>query len=251
MRVAVTIIYNGLHHLQHNGFTDFMVQNFDYWAVVDGLSQAGGSTRWCNTLKLSPSSTDGTTEFMRDVASKHNHVMFFSSKVPFKSKDEQVNKAVDMIRTKVKRGWLWQVDADEQWEIETIEEAEQKLFWSPCLQMAFKFRHFVGDGLIADGRWGSGKVCRLFRWRGQKFISHEPPLMFKRDKTFESELSFDHYSYYFENDVAFKEKYYKGYQGLLQNWYKLQTLKEFPQPVSVLLPPTAAGYGDDTKIIKI
>lgn len=117
--------------------------------------------------------------------------------------------------------------------------------------MAFRFRHFVGDGLIAEGSWGSGKVCRLFRWRGQKFISHEPPLMFRKDKTLESELSFDHYSYYFENDVAFKEKYYKGYQGLLQNWYKLQMIKDFPQPISSLLPPTAYGYGDDTKIIKI
>jgi hypothetical protein len=67
----------------------------------------------------------------------------------------------------------------------------------------------------------------------------------------ESQLSFDHYSYYFENDVAFKEKYYKGYQGVLQNWYKLQTMKDFPQPISVLLPPTATGYGDHTKIVKI
>ena len=251
MRVAITIVYNGLHHLQHKGFTEFMVQNFDYWAVVDGLSNAGGSTGWCNTLKLSPSSTDGTTEFMQDVAKKHPHVLFYSAKVPFKSKDEQVNKAVDMLRTRAKRGWLWQVDVDEHWTVETIEQAEQKLFWSSALQMAFRPRHYVGHNLLAVGRWGSSHFTRLFRWRGQKFISHEPPLMFRKDKTLESELSFDHYSYYFENDVAFKEKYYKGYQGLLQNWYKLQTLKEFPQPISVLLPPTAAGYGDDTKIIKI
>jgi hypothetical protein len=228
-----------------------MVNNFDYWAVVDGLSQAGGSTRWCNTLKLPASSTDGTTEFMTELASKHKNVLFYSASVPFKSKDEQVNRAIDMIRTKVRRGWLWQVDADEHWDIETIETAEQKLLFSSSLQMSFKFRHFVGDGLVAEGDWGSGSMCRLFRWRGQKFITHEPPMMFRREKTLESQLSFDHYSYYFENDVAFKEKYYKGYQGILHNWYKLQTMKDFPQPISVLLPPTATGYGDHTKIVKI
>lgn len=251
MRSAVTILYNGLHHLQHNGFAQFMVDNFDYWAVVDGLSHNGGSTAWCNRLDMPPCSTDGSVEFMRDLAMTHSNVLHYVAKKPFRSKDEQVNMCIDLLRKQIKRGWLWQVDVDEQWTAEQLDDAEQRLFFSPMREAAFRFYHFVGKGIYADGKWGNDHVSRLFKWRGQKFISHEPSRMDSAGRVLLiDDIRFNHYSYYFETDVIHKDKYYKGYEGIHPNWLKLQTMTEFPQPLSVLMPVTSKQYNDNTKIVK-
>jgi len=206
MRVAVTIIYNGLHHLLHRDFAQFMAENFDYWAVVDGLSQNGGSTKWCNKVEGKPHSTDGSVEFMREFAATHPNVMYKVATMPFKSKDHQVNEAVEMIRRKVKHGYLWQVDVDEKWTAEDLDKAERLLADSPMRQASFGFNHYVGQNLVAVGTWGSGYVNRLFMWRGQRFASHEPPRMDTRGRTLKiDEVRFDHYSYAFEQDVLFKD----------------------------------------------
>ena len=253
MRVAVTILYNGLHHLKHNDFAEFMANNFDYWAVVDGLSMNSGSTAWCNKLDLPANSTDGSIEFMQDITKRYNTILFSHKLAPYKSKDHQVNAAVDLLRTKTKHGWLWQVDVDEQWTAEKLADAEQRLFFDNAREGAFQFNHFVGKDIIAEGGWGSGFLPRLFKWRGQRFISHEPPRMDvnRRIKNIEG-IKFNHYSYCFEQDVLFKEKYYGGYKGIHANWLKLQQANEFPQPLSALLPPTTWHYqfNENTKIVK-
>lgn len=253
MRVAFTIVYNGLHHLKHMDFYKFMTKHFDYWAVVDGLSGNSGSTSWCNKMdSLPPSSTDGTNEFMTEWAKDHPNVLYYRADSPFISKDGQVNKAVQMLRNKVKQGWLWQVDADEKWTIEAIEEAEKQLFWSPMKEASFQFNHYVGKDLIAVGDWGSGWVTRLFKWRGQRFISHEPARIDPHRRILKiKDVKFDHYSYLFEEDVLFKEKYYRGYNGMYDKWLTLQSCDTFPQPLSSLMPVTAQAYNDNTQIIRI
>lgn len=251
MRVAVTILYNGHHHLKHNDFAQFMVENFDFWAVVDGLSGNGGSTKWCNSVQCGNNSTDGSVEFMQELSAKHKHVLFSHKSAPYKSKDHQVNTAIDLLRTKVKRGWLWQVDVDEQWTVEKLNHAEQRLFFDNAREGAFQFNHYVGKDMIAVGDWGSGYVTRLFKWRGQRFISHEPARMdvSRRIKNIEG-IKFDHYSYYFDQDVKFKDQYYGGYKGIYDNWLKLQSCTEFPQPISALIPSTAKFVDFNSKIIK-
>lgn len=253
-RIAFTITYNALHHLQHRGFVPFMVQNFDLWVVVDGLSLNGGSTRWCNALNELPChSTDGTVEMMRQVADSNSHVHFSECKQKYRSKDVQVNTAIEIIRKHYKSGWLWEVDADEHWTAEKLSQAEELLGKSPMREAEFRFNHYVGDNLIAAGGWGSGYLSRLFKWSGGRFISHEPARIdpHKRVMKMPDTIKFDHYSYYFEKDVAFKERYYGGYKGLLQKWYTLQTLKDFPQPLSALLPDTTSIDLSKSQIIKI
>lgn len=252
MRVAVTILYNGLHHLKHNDFAEFMVKNFDYWAVVDGLSGNGGSTSWCNGLNLPANSTDGSVEFMTELASNHNNVLFSYRTAPYKSKDHQVNEAVELLRRKVKRGWLWQVDVDEQWTEEKLYNAEQRLFFSPMREASFQFNHYVGKNLIAKGDWGNGYVARLFKWRGQRFRSHEPASIDPHGRVMKMDgIKFDHYSYYFDQDVKFKDQYYGGYKGIYDKWVALQQMTNFPQPLSVLMPSTARDCNSNTQIIKI
>ena len=53
MRVAFTIILNGLRHLTHNHYYKTIIENFDYWVIVEGVSQPNDSTSWCKNLDLS------------------------------------------------------------------------------------------------------------------------------------------------------------------------------------------------------
>ena len=69
-RIAFTIILNGLHHLKHNDYYLFLINNFDYWIIVDGASNNNGSTTWCNNMldkyHNNGASNDGTIEFIKD-----------------------------------------------------------------------------------------------------------------------------------------------------------------------------------------
>ena len=67
-RVAFTIILNGINHLKHKDYYKTMSTNFDYWFIVEGVSNPGGSTAWCNALDNSFHnnfiSNDGTSQFL-------------------------------------------------------------------------------------------------------------------------------------------------------------------------------------------
>lgn len=221
-----------------------MIKNFDHWVIVEGHAKPGRSTSWCNNIVVSPMSEDGTIKYCEQLALDHKNVTFYSNKVYFKSKDEQANLAVALMKKHYGSGFLWQVDVDEHWNIDHMKKAESMLENSRFKQGAFQFNHYVGKDLIAEGEWGSGWVNRLFAWHGQRFISHEPAMMERPYRTINIEnIKFDHYSYVFRQDVEFKEKYYPGYTGITKRWDSLQLCKEFPQPITTL-------FGLDSKIGK-
>jgi hypothetical protein len=45
---------------------------------------------------------------------------------PWKSKDEQVNAAIEEIKKTVKECFLWQVDIDEQWTLDQLQDSRVK-----------------------------------------------------------------------------------------------------------------------------
>lgn len=232
MRAAITIVYNGLHHLQHGGFKDRMLDLFDEWIVVDGRAGNTGSTYWCNALdKLPNESDDGTIEFLKD----HNITVVQNDGKCWQNKDHQFNAGVDRLREISQSGYLWQVDVDEWWERSQIEQNEKAIRHNVG---ACCFRHIVGrnnDGvLIAKGQWGSAAVNRVWKWKGEHFRSHEPAIMHNQKKANVLPHKFDHYSYYFDKDVIFKQQYYNGYEGIYDNWKAMQTYPEkaFPVPIS-------------------
>lgn len=242
MRVAFTIIYNGLHHLQHKGFADFMISNFDHWVVVEGHARPNGSTRWCRKLNISPRSTDGTHEYMIELESNHSNVHYVSPGRYWMSKDHQVNKALEVIRQYTQDCYLWEVDCDEHWTKEKLIAAEAIAENSSHICFAFQFNHFVGPRLIAHGEWGDGCLNRLWKWTGQPFRSHEPAvIMGQRSAYLIPDIKFDHYSYYFEKDVAFKASYYKDHEQVLDKWHLLQSMQQFPVHISSL-------FGSSSKI---
>lgn len=236
MRYALTIVYNAKHHLLHNDFSDKMLQMFDKWVIVEGFSRNGGSTSWCTSIRPPHQSTDGTIETCQDLASQNpTKVLFYSSGVGYASKDVQVNKGIEMLQG-CEPAWLWQVDADEQWTLEDLEGAEEMLEKDLTIAGAFQFYHYLckdvnGKQLIGKGAWGDGLSTRLWWWEGQKFKTHEPPIMEGQKEIKELPQKYIHYSYCFEKDVEFKSKYYKGYRPVIHNWRALQK-KRFSYPIS-------------------
>lgn len=260
IRCAITIVYNGLHHLRHKQFTEFMVGTFDYWIIVEGHSRPGGSTNWCKTIKVPANSTDGTCEYIKQLAADHGNVISYSHHKYYQSKDEQFNKALVLLSTKTKSCYLWQVDVDEHWKYEDIKQAERTL-WRSYLNVAnFQFNHYVkkiinSEGeteyIMAVGDWGGGRVNRLWKWKGQRFESHEPAVMLGQTRdVLELPQKFDHYSLTDEKDVRLKSKYYKGHEMLYPNWRKLDTLT-YPVHISALFGHNNNIGRSNSQLIKI
>jgi len=237
LRVAFTIIYNGLNHLKNANFAEFMAKEFDYWVIVEGHAKPGGSTNWCYDLKIPVRSTDGCHEYLLDFSKAHDNVIYYSKGGYWESKDEQVNKAIQLIRKKITSCILWQVDIDEVWTSENLEVNEMHLKRSRKSCGKVQFNHIVGemDGsyLVARGRWGSSFVNRVWNWNGEDFLTHEPAEI-KGQRTVNLPRKFDHFSMYFKEDIIFKEKYY-GYENLYENWQDMHQRGRFPMLVSRLL----------------
>lgn len=217
-----------------------MLNNFDYWVVVEGHSRAGGSTNWCRNLGMPQRSTDGTHEYLLALSAIHPKLKYFSKGSYWNSKDQQVNKAVEIVKMITDKCYLWQVDVDEQYNAPDLKIAESYLDNSDLKAGAVKFNHFLcktdsGQQLIAKGAWGDGSHIRVWKWSGEWFKSHEPPVIEGQTGVVEIPIRYNHYSYTFEQDIIFKGKYYKGYDNLHLYWRKLKSYKgEFPRPITDL-----------------
>ncbi len=244
MRIALTIVYEGLHHLNHRDFALKMASMFDKWIVIEGYSLPYGSTSWCKRLDLPATSQDGTVEFMNQFCKDHPNVYFYSSGKHYNGKDDQVNLGIDIIRKLTKSCYLWEVDVDEHWKIEDIELAESIADKSKAIGFSFPFNHYIGKDMIAKGDWGSGYLNRLWKWSGQYFKSHEPAMLIGQRYTEAiKEVRFEHFSYVFEKDVKFKSQSYSGHENVYKNFHLLESDIEFPAHISTL-------FGKDTKIGK-
>jgi hypothetical protein len=229
MRAAFTIVLNGLRHFLHKDYWKEMQNNFDYWIIVEGVAKPTGSTSWCKELPSGVHknylSNDGTTEFLDKIANDKTIVIRPDNR-PWQNKDEQVNAAIDRIKQITNSCFLWQVDVDEQWTKVQLEQAENTLKENGGKTGCFYCNYFVGKYQQVFGDWGEGKIepyRRLWDWKGEKFISHEPPkLEGNNGPGFLINIRFNHYAYYFFEDVKFKELYYSGYENLYERWLKVQ-----------------------------
>lgn len=239
-RIAFTIIFNGKHHLEHNDYYKTMLDNFDHWVVVEGASKSIGSTSWCKTIgekyHKNGSSNDGTIELLEKIAEENPKLTFVKSNGFWNGKDEQVNVAMQEVKKITNSCFLWEVDIDEQWSLPEIEKAEKELVEKGGKTGLFKCEYYVGDDLIVRGEWGEGPYNRLWRWSGENFSTHEPPVLEGGNgKEVLLESRFNHYSYYFQKDVEFKNDWYSGHEDILPNWLNLKNETEFPIHVSKLV----------------
>lgn len=252
MRIAFTIIYNGKQHLLHNDFAINMAKNFDYWILVEGAANNGGSTAWCNRHKGNIHSDDGTVDMIEKLKEINKNIVHVSNSRKWNSKDEQVNAAITEIKKLTDKCFLWQVDADEYWTINDIITNEEYLNYFDADAGLVEFDHYVGDGLLAVGDWGSGVHKRIWKWSGQRFLSHEPPLLENEKRSIVCPEKYKHYAYYFEEDVRFKAEYYKGHESVYSGWKYLRDnidVISFPVHISVLFGKKGIGLSK-TKIIR-
>lgn len=229
MRVAFTIVLNGEHHLRNNFKNNLDI--FDKWIIVEGVAAPGGSTNWCKSLP-GTESDDNTMEFCKALQLSHpDKVVYLPPPYDYQysSKDEQVNEAIKRVKRLTGECFLWQVDVDEVWKKEDVENAERVLRENGAKTMGFYCNYYVGKNQIVKGEWGEGKhtpYIRLWDWKGEMFKTHEPPRLDPNNgKTIISSIRFDHFAYVYEQDVKFKEIYYQGYEGLFDRWTKVQLNK--------------------------
>jgi len=231
-----------MHHLRHNDYSQFILKHFDHWVVVEGAACSTGSTAWCGTMSSKfhkdGRSIDGTCEYFKKMSRRHKKITYVSNRGFWKNKDYQVNQAIRVVRTLTKQCYLWEIDVDEQWTIEDIKQAETDLDARDGKTGRFLCNFYVGKNLLAKGEWGEGRFLpynRLWKWNGECFICHEPPRLFGGNgRTILLPQRFNHFSYYFEPDIIFKEQWYQM-KGLYSRWNKLQTETHFPQPITRLL----------------
>lgn len=266
MRVAFTIALNALHHFEHNDFAGKMADMFDYWVIVEGAAQSHGSTSWCNEMPdkyhNNGMSIDGTAGYLDRLGHAYPNVYPILFQGPWDSKDVMVNAAVDALKILVEKEnpdfeniFLWEVDADEQWEEIDILHSEHFIESVGCKTGEFHCDYFVGPALQTKGEWGEGKKLpyrRLWQWKGESFKTHEPPeLEGGNGETILIPHRFKHYAYYFKQDVEFKNDWYTGHEGILDRWYAIQLKphNEFPLPISELI--TGSWGQTDTQIVVV
>jgi hypothetical protein len=260
MRLGFTIVFNGEKHLTHNNFIGKMADALDLWVIVEGIALPGGSTNWCGNIDKIPKnektwlSADKTTKLLdKALATYDNIEVIRPEKQCWDSKDDMVNAACGILRAYYcgRQTFLWEVDVDEQWNKPDMAAAEAELIKNKAKTGCFYSNYFVGKNIVSDGLWGEGRsdrqpllnaYRRLWLWKGERFSAHEPPTLCTGNAP-EVLLSqrFNHYAYYFDADVKFKELYYK-YDGLYDKWLALQSAQTFPQPLTALL---ARGWGSD------
>jgi hypothetical protein len=216
------------------------------WHISEGPAANVKDTAWC---KQQPArySEDGTHEFLQMIWN-HPRVRIAGRQMWTGGKVEMVNHSLPNIR---EESVLLQCDADELWEAWQIEQLVRTFEQLDDVDAAsFYCRYFVGVNILSTktNTYGNnpGEWRRAWRFRpGDKFISHEPPVMSRtprrtldREETRDLGLVFDHYSWAFANQVAYKEQFY-GYPNALDRWQSLQAQalrNSFPVRLKDYLP---------------
>ena len=223
-RVAISIVLNAKHHLIDQARV--IPQIVDKWIIVEGASQSTFCTSWCGSM---PSefhnngySVDGTTEFLTKLASNDKRVTY----IPpvnglWNAKVSMFNEALKHVTEKC---YLWEIDIDEYWN-------EEKLFYSELILEnlgadigAFCCDYLLSDNVIVRGAWGEATTHGYHRlWKytpGSLFTSHEPPRLQNTSKVVPQQLMprFKHLSYYYNQDVLFKSKWYGNHQNIYDGW---------------------------------
>ena len=131
LRIGYTIILNGLHHLVHKDYAEYLASHLDYWIIIEGANHNHGSTSWCKPIHAdyhkNGSSIDGTVAFLKDLAKKYPTVLCQFADGLWESKDSKINAAIDAVKTVTDACFLWEIDCDEQWTMKQMECAEKEL----------------------------------------------------------------------------------------------------------------------------
>ncbi len=233
-RIAISIVLNGLHHLKEQlRFNPFKknfdgISNFDQWIFVEGASKNTHCTSWCNqitdTYHKDGHSVDGTLEYLKELEAEPS----LKGKIKVVTTDGLWDGKVSMFNAGIAHltqpCWLWQIDIDEYWTPTQLTNSETILLNTDCDGAAFACDYLLTDDIIVRGDWGESiqhGYRRLFKYTpGSKFIAHEPPILQNVNKIAPPYIMprFKHLSYYYEQDVLFKSKWYGDHENIYKGW---------------------------------
>lgn len=240
-----TIVLNGMPFLE-NQFKRLSGLPLNWhWHIVEGVASHVRDTAWGlkNGARLPEGfhrnglSVDGTTDFVNSIKEKYpDHISVYRREGFWDGKTAMCQAPLGAIKTE---SILWQLDADEIWSSETIEQVHAAFQDNRTIQAAqFACRFFVTPNQVLDniGFYGNNPACEWRRvWQfkpDDSWQTHEPPVLVRNNTdlfdikslsmqdTLANGWTFDHLAYVIEQQVAFKEDYY-GYAGALEGWQKL------------------------------
>jgi hypothetical protein len=246
-RIGITIILNGLHHLHRQ---DLDAYPFDEWYFVEGASASNFCTSWCKDMPqeyhVDGHSIDGTLEYLQSLSRANSKYKLITIDGLWDGKKTMFNAALEKITDPC---WLWEVDIDEYWKPSQMINAEKVVTHLNADSAAFSCFYHLTDDIIVRGEWGESPghgYRRLWRYKpGSRFVAHEPPILENCNNIVPPALlpKFTHLSYYFEQDIIFKSKWYTKHQNVYDGWKKIKDGDiKLPTKVSALfgnvtLPP--------------
>ena len=211
MRTAISIVLNGMHHLREQA--KIIPKIFDKWIIVEGATKNVKCSNWCQDMPEdfhdeNGNSIDGTKEYLQELADKFENVDVYLASGLWEGKVSMFNHA-------------------------------------DCA--SFVCDYLLSEDIIVRGMWGEGQAEGYKRcWKydsGRKFKTHIPPHLEGESKCLHWGVTprFTHLSYYFEDQVKFKSKFYTNHENIYSGWKKIvdgSTLlpcgvdKLFEKPVS-------------------
>lgn len=255
----VTIVYNGMPFITWHYKEFCQLKRPWIWSVVEGVAAPEHCTSWCAPI-VPGVSDDGTHNYLKTLSAfdprvRHHPRVWWHGKV------SMFNEALNWYHSP---GHLLQVDADEIWTAENIEESIRRLDQSDCDYSYFRCRYFVGPNIYITSKNKFGdrdyEWVRLWKFHpSQRFDSHEPPVLRGQKKALPKagnlESAFDHFAFASENQLRVKEIYYgsinnedsgKLYENATENWRKLQRNTFWPvKDLAEFIPWVGPGVSAD------
>lgn len=258
-----TIVRNGLPFMRQH-LDVFLSLGYNWhWHIVEGQADLKHDTAWSlasggripEEVNKNTLSTDGTTEYIDELASNYpNRITVYR-----KPKGELWNGKLEMVRSPLaeihEECLLWQIDVDEFWTADQIEAVSKAFTQDPSKTAAWYWCNFyVGPEAVVSTRNcysqnPNQEWLRTWHFKpGDRWLAHEPPTLvrkldngreedlgrinpFLHDETERLGAVFDHHAYVQETQLVFKEQYY-GYKNALNCWKLLQkdlkTVQELP-----------------------
>jgi len=254
MLTLFTIVLNGEPHIERHLSTFQQLEVPWQWRIVEGVAMPEHCTSWCQQMPdrwhRDYLSVDGTHEYLMSIRDTPG-VAVECGRGPWPGKLAMVNAAL----AGVGDGVVMQIDSDEIWQTWQLQRVYRMLLpQMPATAARFDCRYWVGPrkALTSTTGWARGDLEWLRAWRwgaGVKMLRHEPPIVAGFDKCVSIEttrdfgLTFDHFAYVTEQQIAMKQDYY-GYAGLVDSWRRLQ---ETPGPVNLqeFFPFAVGATADD------
>ncbi len=239
-----TIVQNGMPFIKHH-LPEFSKLSCPWhWHIVEGPAAPHGCTGWCKPFPREYHSgfrsIDGTTEYIDSILCKDISV---SRKNRYwRGKVEMCNAPLGKISV---GDVLHEIDADELWAASQLELIHDLFSYDGFGRGQYLCKPFLGMDIELLFEPMKHDWIRTHVYRGGLWQSHENPVIRWNGKHMERDISssmglvFDHPAYVFEEQVAFKERYYGDRSFKLANWLKLQSNTVWPVKLDEFWPETA------------